>query len=199
MWWFNYQSHTWLLRGWGANQVPVFRQYGAMGYICLGWKLRSRTLQTEFWASRCGRIRLFSNKCGPNFHELFGLFDSQLFLYSEAQNIILCSNQFTILCFKIKSQSYMKYFSCRIISKRRLYSTEEIHELVLIPFLAFCHYNLQRRKQGTTTLRTGHKSGGKWDSNDSRSGEQKLFSHAALPLGWDGAPFTDLVQRHRGS
>ena len=111
MWWFNYQSHTWLLRGWGANQVPVFRQYGAMGYICLGWKLRSRTLQTEFWASRCGRIRLFSNKCGPNFHELFGLFDSQLFLYSEAQNIILCSNQFTILCFKIKSQFYMTYFS----------------------------------------------------------------------------------------
>ena len=55
----------------------------------------------------------------------------------------------------------MKYFSCRIISKRRLYSTEEIHELVLNPFLAFCHYNLQRRKQGTTTLRTGHKTGGK--------------------------------------
>jgi len=40
----------------------------------------------------------------------------------------------------------------RFISERRLYSTEEIHELVLTPSLAFCYYNLQNRKQGTTTL-----------------------------------------------
>ena len=141
-----------------SHQVPVFRRYGLH---LLGLKIAVMNVADRILGFKVCHIGLLSNKCEPNYLELFGLFDSQLFLHSEAQNTILCSNQFTILCFKIKSQSYMKYFSCRIISKRRLYSTEEIHELVLTPSLAFCYYNLQNRKQGTTTLRTGHKTRGK--------------------------------------